>query len=259
MRAALAVNLVCGGWEDNLARIEVMIHEAATAGAQLIIFPETALTGLINNDDPAHDLPLGQLIPGPATERLSALAHSRGTYIAIGLFERDGDRLYDSAILIDPAGEIILRYRRISRGWRSPKADPAAYGEGDTITKVDTPLGSFACLICGDLADDELLERVRALDVDWLFFPFARNFNDNSYDQQRWDRDEEPWYRDQAAHTGATTLMVNYLDDPSWEPDRAFGGALVVSSTGEVIAKLPLGRTGLLVVDLPLRKETCDA
>lgn len=43
VRAALAVNLICGGWEENLARIEVMIHEAAAVGAQLIIFPETVL------------------------------------------------------------------------------------------------------------------------------------------------------------------------------------------------------------------------
>ncbi len=250
MRAALAVNLVSGGWEENLAHIEVMINEAADAGAQLILFPETALTGLINNDDPAHDLPLGQPIPGPATRRLGDLARDRGIYVAIGLFELDGGRLYDSAILIDPAGEIVLQYRRISRGWRSPRADPAAYGEGDTITKVETPHGSFAFLICGDLGDDELLDRVRALDVDWLLFPFARNFNDNSYDQERWDRDEEPWYRAQAARTGSTTLMVNYLADPAWEPDRVFGGALVVAPSGEAIAKLRLGQAGLLVVDL---------
>jgi predicted amidohydrolase len=65
MKAALVVNRVLPDVDANLANILKAAHAAADEGADLVVFPEAALTGLINNDDPAHDLPLGQPIPGP--------------------------------------------------------------------------------------------------------------------------------------------------------------------------------------------------
>ena len=58
MKAALAVNKVTRDVPANLAGMEQLAEEAADAGADLVLFPEAALTGLINNDDPAHDLPV---------------------------------------------------------------------------------------------------------------------------------------------------------------------------------------------------------
>ena len=70
MKAALLVPRVTADRAANLHRAEQMTVDAATSGAELVLLPEAVLTGLINNDDPAHDLPLGQSVPGPATERL---------------------------------------------------------------------------------------------------------------------------------------------------------------------------------------------
>ena len=250
MKAALLVPRVTADPAANLDRVEQMTADAAGSGAGLVLLPEAVLTGLINNDDPAHDLPLGQAIPGPATERLGAVARLHSLWVGLGLFERDGDCLYDSAVLIAPDGSIALRYRRNQPQWHDAAADPAIYRQGASVEVVRTPIGTFGFLICGDLFDDALVARFRALRPDLLLFPFARCFPDGSADQARWDTEEMPEYTRQVVSAGAPALMTNYIGDPGLEECPSFGGAFAVSADGEVIASLPLGVEGALLVDL---------
>ncbi len=250
LRAAMIVNRVGSDVNANLTKMLRMASEAAKRGAELVLFPEAALTGLINDDDPIHDLPLGQPIPGPATDALAALAHRQGIWLAIGLLERDGERLYDSAVLLTPTGELV-RYRRITPGWHGPDADPHVYGHGREPIAAKTPWGTVSFLICGDLFDDHLLERVRAMSPDLLLFPFARSFADGTFDQERWEREERPAYCERVRRVGVTTLMANYLSD-----DGCFGGAMAVAADGTVLTSLPIGREGILyakVIQLPRR------
>jgi len=248
-RVACAANMVTADVAANLRRIEDMASDAAARGAKLVLYPETALTGLINTDNPAHDLPLGQTIPGPLTSRLAALARDLGLYLGLGLFEREGERLYDSAVLLGPEGDLALRHRRIHPGWTGPNADRDVYALGDDVPLALTALGSFAFLICGDMWDDSVVARCREHRPDYILYPFARCFPDGAWDQERWDREERAEYVRRAASTGATVLMVNYLAAPELE-GGAFGGAMIVSPAGELIAELPLGREGLLVAEV---------
>mgnify|MGYP001394989757 FL=1 len=250
MKAALLVPRITADRTANLDRVEQMTVDAATSGAELVLLPEAVLTGLINNDDRAHDLPLGQSVPGPATERLGAVACLNGLWIGFGLIERDGDCLYDSAVLIAPDGSVALRYRRNQPHWHGVAADPAIYRHGTSIEVARTPIGNVGFLICGDLFDDALVVRFRALRPDLLLFPFARCFPDGSADQARWDAEEMPEYARQVASVGAPALMTNYIGDPDIEECPSFGGAFAVSAGGEVVASLPLGVEGILLVDL---------
>jgi N-carbamoylputrescine amidase len=251
MKTALVVNHVSSDREANLASILVMAGGAADKGVDLIVFPEAALTGLINDDDPLRDLALGEPIPGPVTGRLSAFTRARGVWLAIGLLERDGGRLYDSAVLISPDGEIGLKYRRMQPQWHRRGADPSVYCQGDELTKADTPLGSFVFLVCGDLFDDAIAQRARGLRPDWVLFPFARCFGDGSHDQERWDSEEAPNYVERVRRVGCTAFMTNYLSGEGLHPDGlAFGGAMVVSGDGRIVDSFPLGRAGMLVVEV---------
>ena len=250
MKAALLVPRITADRTANLDRPEQMTVDAATSGAELVLLPEAVLTGLINNDDPAHDLPLGQSVPGPATERLGAVAHLHSLWIGFGLIERAGDCLYDSAVLIAPDCSVALRYRRNQPQWHGIDADPAIYRQGTSIEVARTPIGNVGFLICGDLFDDALVARFRAFGPDLLLFPFARCFPDGSADQARWDAEEMPEYARQVASVGAPTLMTNYVGDPDIEECPSFGGAFAVSARGEVVASLPLGVEGILLVDL---------
>jgi N-carbamoylputrescine amidase len=250
MKVALVVNRVLADVDANLAAILSMANEATSAGAELVVFPEAALTGLVNNDNPAHDLAFGQPIPGTITTRLSELASERGVWLAIGLLEREDNRLYDSGVLLAPDGEIVLRYRRIHPGWHGPQAERSVYCHGTELPAAETSSGTFAFLICGDLFDDELVQRIRTLAPDWLLFPFARAFDDKSDSQERWEREEKPAYAQRVKLVGVTTLMTNYLGDKALHDDNSFGGAMVVSGEGNVIASFPLGKVGMLLADL---------
>ncbi len=245
MLIALCVPRITNDMDSNFSKVLRFIHEAGEKGANLVLFPEAVLTGLANNDNPVHDLPLGIEIPGNYTDTLCELATRYRLHIGIGVLERENNKLYDTAILIAPDKGIVLKYRRISPGWHGRNIDPEVYGHGKEVKKINTPLGSFAFLICGDLFDDRLVSEVKKLKPDWLLVPFARSFDDESYNQERWDVEEKPKYIKRVKMAGVTTLLVNYL---AGEGDSSFGGAMVVSSDGEIIAEFPLGREGILFV-----------
>ena len=248
MKVALVVNRVTEDTHANLLSIMDNAHKAADRGADLVLYPEAALTGLINNDDPDHDLLLGEPIPGPLTDTLSKIAQERSIYISMGIIEREKSKLYDSAVLINPKGEIVLKYRRMDPHWHGELADPEVYRQGKELRKAKTTLGEFSYLICGDLFDDGLLNGLQRLQSDWLLFPFARFFEDRSYDQKRWDEEEKPEYIARVEQAGVTTFMVNYISEK--DSGGSFGGAMVVSSTGEIIEEFPIGIEGILYVDL---------
>lgn len=249
MKVALAVHRICLDLARNLETVISMTTEAADDGAELIVFAEMALTGFTLTDYPAHDLPLGQPIPGPATETLALLACERHIWIALGLVEYEHGRLYDTAVLLSPEGTIVLKYQRISPFWHGRLADPNIYQQGSLIPMAHTPFGSCVFLICGDLFDDTIIAQVRDLCPNFVLFPFARGFDSDVADLQHWEREEQFLYAERAQMIRAKTLMVNSLADQP-ESGGCFGGAMVVASTGVLLARLPLGHPGLLTVAL---------
>ncbi|MGJ4942619.1 nitrilase-related carbon-nitrogen hydrolase [Bradyrhizobium sp. HKCCYLS1011] len=125
--------------DTNLAEIAVLARQAKADGAELVVFPELAATGL--SDPPAAAQP----IPGPVTDRLAALAAELGLFVVCGLAERAGDDLYNSACLVAPDG-VISVYRKTHPGHEDRSW--ARAGEGWTV--VDTPLGRIGLLIGHD-------------------------------------------------------------------------------------------------------------
>lgn len=250
MKAALIIPRLTANPATNIAKIEEMGACAVASGANLLVFPEAVLTGLINNDDPLHDLQLGQTIPGPATDRLGAFCSKHGCWMALGIIERQQSNLFDSAVLLKPDGTIGLIYRRNQPQWHGEDADPDVYHQGTDLPMAQTEFGSAAFLICGDLFDDDIMLRFRNLSVDWMLFPFERSFADGSADQTRWDREELPDYANRVALAQTPALMVNYLTDETLSDDGSFGGAFVISAQGDVLARHPLGVEGILFVDL---------
>jgi len=247
VKAALVVNEVTANLDANYEKVLSCIDECAQNGAQLVVFGEAAITGLINNDEPTHDFPLASPLPGPITA-LCKKATELNVHIATGILEKDGSKLYDSAVLISPAKGIVLKYRRISPGWHGGRADPKVYCEGTEVGKCYTPLGSFAFLICGDLFDEHIRAEVCKLHPDWLLHLMARSLEDGSLDQAQWDK-EKLEYVEQIKACGITTLMVNYLASPELE-DKNFGGAMIVLPSGQIRSELPIGKEGILYVEL---------
>ena len=251
MRAALVVNPVARDWKANLEKAAAMIHEAAAGGANMVLLGEMAVTGMVNNDNPAHDLPIGQSIPGPITRRFARTAASLGIWLGFGILEREGTRLYDTALLVSPDGGIRLKYRRIQPQWHAKSADPAVYCQGEEFPKAQTAFGSVVFMVCGDLYDDGLKSEVRRMRPDWVLHLFARSFPDGSRDQAKWNREELPEHQRLVAGMGVPVLATSYLCVEPFSPEAdTFGGAMVFGRDGGIKADLPLDQVGILEYDL---------
>lgn len=153
--------------ESNVQRAVALI-EAACAGEnspKMVVLPEFAFQG------PPRATPVSAwieractTIPGAITDRFATLARRFGIYIAGNHFEVDPrwpNRFFNSCFLLDPKGEIILRYRRVNTAtWTSPHdildEYHKAYGEDGIFPVVDTELGKLAILPCGEISVPEL-------------------------------------------------------------------------------------------------------
>jgi len=163
-----------GDREGNFARIEHAIQDAKVLNADLITFPETAILGWVNPEAHERAFP----IPGRDSGRLCRLARQYDIYLSIGLAETDGDDLYDAALLIDNAGNILLKHRKINilEELMSP-----AYTTGSEVNAVETSLGRIGLLICADCFREEITNRMKAFKPDLVLIPYD------------WAADEEEW------------------------------------------------------------------
>ena len=109
--AAAQIDVSLGELSANLARMEEIVRETASRGARLTVFPECALSGYCF-DSLDEAVPFAETVPGPATEWLAVSCAWHDVYVVFGLLEREGDRLFNTAVLVGPAG-VVGRYRKV--------------------------------------------------------------------------------------------------------------------------------------------------
>ncbi len=143
LRVGMAQMLVEGGQpEANLRRAAATIREAAARGASIVVLPECLDLGWTHPSARR----LAQPVPGPHSDRLVDAAIDGGVFVAAGLVERDGGRLYNAAVLISPDGQILLKHRKINE--LSIAFD--LYETGSSLAVAETPLGRIGLDICAD-------------------------------------------------------------------------------------------------------------
>ncbi|HUS05630.1 MAG TPA: carbon-nitrogen hydrolase family protein [Bryobacteraceae bacterium] len=91
---------------------------------------------------------VAETIPGPTTRTLAELARQRSSYVAAGIYEREGSTVYNTAVLLDRRGEIAGKYRKVYL--------PASEVEGGLTPGNDYPVfrtdfGTVGLMICYDV------------------------------------------------------------------------------------------------------------
>lgn len=109
--AGVQMNVALGEPKKNLDRMAEFLQETTLEGAQLTIFPECSVTGYCCQSL-AEGKSLAESIPGPVTERMSAACSELGGFAIFGMLEADGDRIFNSAVLVGAAG-VIGSYRKV--------------------------------------------------------------------------------------------------------------------------------------------------
>jgi N-carbamoylputrescine amidase len=96
--------------KENSETIIARIREAAESGAKLVVFPECMNNGYVWRDQ-AHSCSGSDTIPGPLTDAIAKICKELSVHVALGMSERDGDKVYNSAALIGPGG-FIGKYQK---------------------------------------------------------------------------------------------------------------------------------------------------
>jgi nitrilase len=214
---------------DTISR---MLAAAAAAGAQIVVFPELYLPGYNHGAIPA----LAQPADGAWEQRLAALARAAGCGLAIGLAERDGAALRNTAVVFDGAGREVARYRKVQL--YGPR-EQALFVPGDRLCLFD--FGGVRCglMICYDVEFAPLVRANAAAGATLLIVPTA-----NPVPFHHVPRLTVPA---QAVNHGVTIAYAN-LCGP--EGDLIYsGGSCIVGPDGATLASAGPG-AALLIADL---------
>ncbi|MFZ9585839.1 MAG: Nit6803 family nitrilase [Pseudohongiellaceae bacterium] len=154
--AAAQIRPVLFSLEGSVQRVLSAMEEAAGQGVELIVFPETVLPyyPYFSFVEPAVLMGRSHLalyeqavhVPGPVTDQIAAAARQYGMHVLLGVNERDGGSLYNTQLLFDATGEIVLRRRKITPTYHERMV--WGQGDGSGLQVVSTSLGKVGALAC---------------------------------------------------------------------------------------------------------------
>lgn len=159
--------------EQRLARVEGILDRVR--GADLVLLPEIWNIGYFSFDRYREE---SETLSGETVSRLAARAKEMQALIFSGSFvERDGDRLYNTAVLISPEGKVIGHYRKIHLfGYGSEERKVLSPGE--RIVTAGTGHGKIGLSICYDLRFPELFRKMAVQGAEMILncaaWPYPR-------------------------------------------------------------------------------------
>ncbi len=154
--AAIAIG--CGGNHDQKLRLGIEhLETAGRLGVDIACLPEE-FAGMV-----------AETIPGPTTAAVAEMAKKHHMYVVCPIREQSDDgRQYNTAVLLDRAGRVQGRYRKVFLFW----------GEGlspsrDGVGVFDTDFGRIAMLTCFDANFDEVWQEAERKGAEIVFWPSA--------------------------------------------------------------------------------------
>ena len=248
LKLAMAQMLVEGGEKEaNLKRAADKIKEAATNSADIVLLPEAMDLGWTHSSAKT----LAEPIPGGTTfQVLSKAAKENKVYVCAGIIEKDGGRIFNSAVLIDREGKLLLKHRKIN------ELDIAhdVYGQGDRINVCETEFGTIGLLICADAtAKDNILTRsLGYLGADLILLPSAwavEPTHDNSENPYGglWLNAFNPVCKEFNLNIAAVSNVGEITDGP-WEGWYCIGNSIFIGNNGDPVTVLPYGKSADTIV-----------
>jgi predicted amidohydrolase len=233
---------------ENLARGVRAVEAAAAAGAKLVAFAELAFERFHPqhraNGDP---LTLAESIPGHTTDAMSELAARLGVVIVPNLYERDGDRAFDSSPVIDAGGRILGITRMVHI------TDFALFHERDYYTPSDrgapvyeTAAGRIGVAICYDRHYPEYMRELAVAGAELVVIPQAGT------DDEWPDGMYEAEVRTAAFQNGYFAALCNRVGVE--DRLRFAGESFVCDPSGQVIARAARGTEEALICDVDLSR-----
>lgn len=246
MRIALIQQRATTDKTANRAKGLENAEKAAQQGAQVICYAELAFEPFYPQNRAAGDVAdLAETIPGRTTEAFAALARKHGVAFVLNIFERDGDRTYDSSPVISPKGELLGKTRMVHVPDYACFHERGYYSLGDLGAPVyDTGFGKVGVAICYDRHYPEYMRALALAGAEVVIIPQAGAVDE-------WPEGlYEAEVRVAAFHNGFFTALCNRVGK---EPKLEFSGeSFVCNPDGTVIARAGKGTEEILYCDLDL-------
>jgi len=244
--AGIVLKWIRGDKGANFRRVEPMIRAAAAGGAKIVCTTECFLDGYAIAD---KSIPLetyralGEPIPGGLFYRkLARLADELDVHLVAGMLEADGETRYNTAVLIDPAGKLVGKYRKQKLQHELVRNTP-----GKESSVFATPYGPLGVMICADRTESSIVRGFCARGADFLICPSGGMFGLEKND---------PILRARSRENGVYIVFVHpaefLVTDPHGEIVTAevVGDSLLIDADQE--ARDP-DKNVVLFFDLPLR------
>ncbi len=229
---------------DNAARL---VEQAASNGAQVLVLPECMDIGWTH---PGSLVNASAIPDGKVFARLSDLARQHQVYICSGITEKEGDKVFNAAVLISPSGELLLKHRKINE----LDIGKPYYATGDRLNVVNTELGRIGVMICADaIAEDRsILTALGHMEPDIILSPCAWAVPPG------YDNSKEP-YGDlwrgvyQPVAEKFTTYIVGVSNvgpivDGPWKGWDCIGASLAFDNEGDEMLQCPYGVSAETIV-----------
>jgi predicted amidohydrolase len=228
--------------EDIEAALTCVVDVAARAeaeGAALLCFPEGFLQGYLTDEAPARRNALDLASPafGAVLNRLP----KTGPTIVMGLIEVEQGRLFNTAVVVD-GGAVVGRYRKVHL-----RGGEHIFDAGSDSRVFQIAGLRFGINICYDTRFPEAARKVADLGASLIVCPAnnmcCRKTAEALKDLHNSVRGER------CRETGLWLVSADVTGER--EGRISWGPTAVLNPAGEVVAQLPLQRTGLLLFDLP--------
>ncbi|MFY7972348.1 MAG: carbon-nitrogen hydrolase family protein [Flavobacteriales bacterium] len=258
VKLGLGQLLVEGGEPDrNIERAIRMIEEAAEKACDIILLPETM--------DFAWTHPSGieeaHPIPGPFSSIFCEQAKKHNIWICVGLTEKGEQHNYNTALLINRQGEIVVKYHKINLlGVEQP-----FYQVGQTLNVVDTEFGKVGVNICADNYGDSTAigHTLARMGAQFILSPSSWTVDYSITEED--DPYEEKWLKpykilsDLYGMVIVGTTCVGYIVGGPYEGKKSIGCSLMVGPEGILGQGVFNEFAGELIVtefEVPERKES---
>ena len=138
-----------------------LVKAACQRKPQLIVTPEVVVGGprLVEG---------AVTVPGPATKPFERLAGEHRVHLILGLRERNGDAVYNSAVLIGPPGKVLGVYHKVHL---ATGEGLSGVSPGNSFPVFDTSIGRIGCQICMDTTVCESARMLALQGADFICFP----------------------------------------------------------------------------------------
>jgi len=253
----------------SLEKTTKRVAECSKKGAQLVVLQELNSTLYFCQNEDISSFELAETIPGPTTNRLSALAKKHHIVLVGSLFEKRMSGVYhNTAVVFDSDGQIAGIYRKM----HIPD-DPGFYekfyftpgdhnADGNGFQPILTSLGKLGILVCWDQWYPEAARLMALAGAELLIYPTAIGWNPLDTEKEK-VKQLDAWVTIQRSHAIANHLPILVANRSGFEADSTrqskgidfWGNSFICGPQGEILSRATASDEEELITEIDLSQS----